>query len=192
MLIFLTEYLPSKHYCFSSLSDFLQIYSVKIYEVFILTSWIEFYLWDYTVSSLWLSWLLNVYEWVLLYLPLLFAIELLEFLSNCSPFFFESLRVLYLLLVWSYMICIVTQGYFQSFIVILIWDLCLLFHVSAPSQMHSFCWCLLFPIHGILMQLELIRFIASDKPLVAARKVSERTVTIIENVLQSPIPAQVC
>lgn len=42
------------------------------------------------------------------------------------------------------------------------------------------------------MQLELIRFIASDKPLVAARKVSERTVTIIENVLQSPIPAQVC
>lgn len=113
---------------------------------------------------------------------------------NCSPFFFESLRVLYLLLVWSYMICIVTHGYFnvQSFIVILIWDLCLLFHVSAPSQMHSFCWCLLFLIHGILMQLELIRFIASDKPLIAAHKVSERTVTIIENLLQSPIPAQVC
>lgn len=42
------------------------------------------------------------------------------------------------------------------------------------------------------MQLELIRFIASDNPLIAAHKVSERTVTIIENLLQSPIPAQVC
>lgn len=38
--------------------------------------------------------------------------------------------------------------------------------------------------------LELIRFVASDKPLIAAHKVSERIVTIIENLLQSPIPAQ--
>lgn len=41
------------------------------------------------------------------------------------------------------------------------------------------------------MQLELIKFIASYKPLIAAIKVSERTDTIVKRVLLSSMPAQV-
>ena len=46
-------------------------------------------------------------------------------------------------------------------------------------------------MHELLLQLELARFVASDKPLVAAIKVSERIATIIKSLLISPISAQV-
>ena len=42
-----------------------------------------------------------------------------------------------------------------------------------------------------VMQLELIRFVASIKPLVAASKVSERIITIIKSILLAAVPAQV-
>lgn len=38
------------------------------------------------------------------------------------------------------------------------------------------------------MQLELIRFVASEKPLIAATKISERIIAIVK----SPMPVQVC
>jgi hypothetical protein len=41
------------------------------------------------------------------------------------------------------------------------------------------------------MQLELIRFVASYKPLIASAKVSERIITIIKHLLLSQMPAQV-
>lgn len=41
------------------------------------------------------------------------------------------------------------------------------------------------------MQLELIRFVASDKPIIAATKVSERIMAIINNMLLISVPAQV-
>lgn len=41
------------------------------------------------------------------------------------------------------------------------------------------------------MQLELIKFIASYKPLIAGIKVSERIDTIIKTLLLSSMPAQV-
>lgn len=140
MLIFFTEYLPSKHYCFSSVSDLLQLYSVKIYEVFILTSWIEFYLWDYTVFSLWLSWLLNIYEWVLLYFSLLFAIELLEFLSNWV--FLQ----LFSFLLWE------SQGTLSA--------ACLILH-----DLHRHSWILLCPkfhCHSNLRSVPLISCISTE------------------------------
>lgn len=43
----------------------------------------------------------------------------------------------------------------------------------------------------ILLQLELIRFVTSYKPVIAGAKVSERIDTIIKNLLLSPMPAQV-
>lgn len=41
------------------------------------------------------------------------------------------------------------------------------------------------------MQLELIRFVASDKPVIAATKVSERIMAILKSMLLIPVPAQV-
>lgn len=43
----------------------------------------------------------------------------------------------------------------------------------------------------LLMQLELVRFVASYKPLIAGAKVSERTIAIIKHLLLSQMPAQV-
>ncbi|THG12652.1 hypothetical protein TEA_029225 [Camellia sinensis var. sinensis] len=40
------------------------------------------------------------------------------------------------------------------------------------------------------MQLELIRFVASVKPFIAASKVSERIITIIQSILLAAVPAQ--
>lgn len=42
-----------------------------------------------------------------------------------------------------------------------------------------------------LMQLELTKFVASNRPLIAATKASERIVTIINGLLVSATPAQV-
>lgn len=43
----------------------------------------------------------------------------------------------------------------------------------------------------LLMQLELVRFVASYKPLIAGAKVSERSIAIIKHLLLSQMPAQV-
>lgn len=42
-----------------------------------------------------------------------------------------------------------------------------------------------------LMQLELVKFVASNKPLIAGVKVSERVMAIINSLLISTMPAQV-
>lgn len=41
------------------------------------------------------------------------------------------------------------------------------------------------------LQLELIRFVAAAKPMVAAAKVCERSMTIIKSLFLAPYPAQV-
>lgn len=41
------------------------------------------------------------------------------------------------------------------------------------------------------LQLELIRFVAAAKPMVAAAKVCERSMTIIKSLFLVPYPAQV-
>lgn len=41
------------------------------------------------------------------------------------------------------------------------------------------------------LQLELIRFVAATKPVVAAAKVCERSMTIIKSLFLAPYPAQV-
>lgn len=46
-------------------------------------------------------------------------------------------------------------------------------------------------IHDLLLQSELIRFIASYKPLIAGANVSERIITIIKHLLFSQMPSQV-
>lgn len=42
-----------------------------------------------------------------------------------------------------------------------------------------------------LMQLELVKFVASNKPLIAGVKVSERVMAIVNSLLISTMPAQV-
>jgi hypothetical protein len=44
---------------------------------------------------------------------------------------------------------------------------------------------------NLLMQLELVKFVASYKPLIAGAKVSERTIAIIKHLSLSQMPAQV-
>lgn len=46
-------------------------------------------------------------------------------------------------------------------------------------------------MHEPSMQMELIRFVASSKPVVAATKVSERIIKIIKVLLLDPTSAQV-
>jgi len=46
-------------------------------------------------------------------------------------------------------------------------------------------------MNGLLKQLELIRFVSSYKPVIAATKVSEKIDTVIKGFLVSPAPTQV-
>lgn len=56
----------------------------------------------------------------------------------------------------------------------------------------SLCGCVyIFLMHEPSMQMELIRFVASSKPVVAATKVSERIIKIIKILLLDPTSAQV-
>lgn len=43
----------------------------------------------------------------------------------------------------------------------------------------------------LFVQLDLVKFIASHKPLVASTKISERIITLIKDLLASPVPLQV-